>query len=130
VKHLLQSEDFKRCEFTCPAGSEFIPYSIFHTVNATDIQQKFLTHLELTRCVAAKLNRAHAEYKGTGKGVSPSIIRLIKSRRMRCSRHVARTEETRNVHNTLVGKPEGKRALGRPRRGRKIILKWILGKGG
>jgi hypothetical protein len=47
---------------------------------------------------------------------SPSIIRLIKSRRMRWAGHVARMGEKRNVYRLLVGKPEGKRPLGRPRR--------------
>jgi hypothetical protein len=47
---------------------------------------------------------------------SPSIIRIIKSRRMRLARHVARMGEKRNVYRLLVGKPEGKRPLGRPRR--------------
>jgi hypothetical protein len=46
---------------------------------------------------------------------SPSIIRIIKSRRMRWARHVARMGEKRNVYRSLVGKPEGKRPLGRPR---------------
>jgi hypothetical protein len=46
---------------------------------------------------------------------SPSIIRIIKSRRMRWADHVARMGEKRNVYRLLVGKPEGKRPLGRPR---------------
>jgi hypothetical protein len=44
---------------------------------------------------------------------SPSIIRIIKSRRMRWVGHVARMGEKRNVYRLLVGKPEGKRPLGR-----------------
>jgi hypothetical protein len=47
---------------------------------------------------------------------SPSIIRVIKSRMMRWAGHVARMGEKRNVCRLLVGKPEGKRPLGRPRR--------------
>jgi hypothetical protein len=47
---------------------------------------------------------------------SPSIIRFIKSRRMRWAGHVARMGDKRNVHRLLVGKPEGKRPLGRLRR--------------
>ena len=46
---------------------------------------------------------------------SPNIIRVIKSRRMRWAEHVARIGERRGVHRVLVGKPEGKRPLGRPR---------------
>jgi hypothetical protein len=47
---------------------------------------------------------------------SPSIIRIIKSRRMRWAGHVARMGEKRNAYRLSVGKPEGKRPLGRPRR--------------
>jgi hypothetical protein len=47
---------------------------------------------------------------------SPSIIRIIKSRRMRWAGHVARMGKKRNVYRSLVGKPEGKIPLGRPRR--------------
>jgi hypothetical protein len=46
---------------------------------------------------------------------SPSIIRIIKSRRMRWVGDVTRIGEKRNVYRLLVGKPEGKRPLGRPR---------------
>jgi hypothetical protein len=46
---------------------------------------------------------------------SPSIIRIIKSRKMRWAGHVARMGEKRNVYRLLVGRPEGKRLLGRPR---------------
>jgi hypothetical protein len=44
---------------------------------------------------------------------SPSIIRIIKSRRMRWAGHVARMGQKRNTYRLLVGKPEGKRPLGR-----------------
>jgi hypothetical protein len=47
---------------------------------------------------------------------SPSIIRIIKSRRMRWAGQVARMVEKRNAYRILVGKPEGKIPLGRPRR--------------
>jgi hypothetical protein len=47
---------------------------------------------------------------------TPSIIRMIKSRRMRWVGHVARIREKRNTYMLLVGKPEGKRPLGRQRR--------------
>ena len=43
-------------------------------------------------------------------------MRVIKSRRMRWAGHVARMGEGRGVYTFLVGKPEGKRPLGRPRR--------------
>jgi hypothetical protein len=47
---------------------------------------------------------------------SPDIIRQIKSRGMRWAGHVARMGEGRKVYRVLVGKPEGKGPLGRPRR--------------
>ena len=48
--------------------------------------------------------------------MAPNIVRVIRSRRMRCAGHVARMGEGRSVYRVLVGKPEGKRPLGRPRR--------------
>jgi hypothetical protein len=46
----------------------------------------------------------------------PSIVQVVKSRRMRLAGHVARMGEGRGVHRVLVGKPEGNLSLGRPRR--------------
>jgi hypothetical protein len=46
---------------------------------------------------------------------SPNTIRVIKSRRLRWSGHVAYLVEMRNAYNILVGKPDGKRPLRRPR---------------
>jgi hypothetical protein len=51
---------------------------------------------------------------------SPSVIRIIKSRRMRWAGNVARMGEKRNVYRLFVGKPEGKRPLGRPR------CRWVM----
>ena len=45
----------------------------------------------------------------------PNTVRVVKSRRMRWAGHVARMGEDRAVHRVLVGKPEGKRPLGKPR---------------
>jgi len=47
---------------------------------------------------------------------SPNIVRVKKSRRMRWAGHVARMGEESGVYRVLVGKPEGRRPLGRPRR--------------
>ena len=47
---------------------------------------------------------------------SPNIVRVIKSRRMRWAGHVTSMGERRGVYRILVGKSEGKRPLGRPRR--------------
>jgi hypothetical protein len=46
---------------------------------------------------------------------SPSIIRMIKQRRMRWVGHKARMEAKKNAYRILMGKPEGKRPLGKPR---------------
>jgi hypothetical protein len=56
---------------------------------------------------------------------SPSIIRIIKSLRMKWAGHVARMGEKGNAHNLLMGKPDGKRPLGQPKVGGWIILRWI-----
>ena len=58
----------------------------------------------------------------------PNIVRVVKSGRMRWVGHVKRMGKGRGVHRVLVGKPEGKSSLGRPRRRRKIILRWNFGK--
>jgi hypothetical protein len=47
---------------------------------------------------------------------SPNVVRVIKSRRMRWAGHVASMGEERGVYRTLVGRPEGTRPLGRPKR--------------
>jgi hypothetical protein len=48
--------------------------------------------------------------------LSSNILQVIQSRRMRWAGHVARLGEGRDVYRVLVGKPEGKRPLGRPGR--------------
>jgi hypothetical protein len=57
---------------------------------------------------------------------SPNIVRVIKSRRMRWAGHVARMGEGRDVFRVLVGRPEGWRPLGRPRRRREDDTKLDL----
>jgi hypothetical protein len=47
---------------------------------------------------------------------SPNIVRVIKARRMRWAGHVERMGEVRGAYNMLVGRAEGRRPLGRPRR--------------
>jgi hypothetical protein len=51
-----------------------------------------------------------------GLYASPNVIRVIKSRRMGWAGHVARMGEKRGAYGTLMGRPEGKRPLGRSRR--------------
>jgi len=64
---------------------------------------------------------------------SPNVIRVIKSRRIRCAGHVAHMGNRRGVykfrvHKVLVRKPEGKRPLGKPRRGWEDNIRWIFKK--
>jgi hypothetical protein len=55
-------------------------------------------------------------------------LRIIKSRKMRWAGPVARMGEKSNAYRILLGKPEGKRPLGRQGVGGWTILKWILDK--
>jgi hypothetical protein len=59
---------------------------------------------------------------------SPNIIRVIKLGRMRWAGHVACMGEKRGAYRILVGRPEGRRPLGRPRCRWGIILKWTFKK--
>jgi hypothetical protein len=59
---------------------------------------------------------------------SPSIVRVIKARRMRWAGHVARMGEVRGASNILVGMSEGRRPLGRPTVDGRTTSRWILGK--
>jgi len=59
---------------------------------------------------------------------SPNIVRVIKSRRIKWAGHVVGMWERRGVYRGLVGKPEGRRTLGRPRRRWEIVLSWIFRK--
>jgi hypothetical protein len=58
---------------------------------------------------------------------SPNIVRVIKSRRMRWAGHVAHMGQGRGAYRVLVGTPEGKRALGRPRRRWEDNIKMDIG---
>jgi hypothetical protein len=58
---------------------------------------------------------------------SPNTIRQMNSRRMRKAGNVARMREYRKVYKVLVGRPEGKRPLERPKGRYMMELEWILG---
>jgi hypothetical protein len=58
--------------------------------------------------------------------VSLTIIKVIKSRRIRWAEHVACMGVVRNVYEFLVGKPEGRRPLVRPRRRREDNIRLVL----
>jgi hypothetical protein len=59
---------------------------------------------------------------------SPNIVKVIRSKRMRRTGHVARMGEGRGVHRILGGRPEGKRPLGKLVAGVGITLRWTLGR--
>jgi len=61
---------------------------------------------------------------------SPNIVRVIKSRRMRWAGRVARMGEGRGVYRVLVGEPDGRRPLGRPRRRWEDNIRMVLRKVG
>jgi len=65
--------------------------------------------------VTGEWRKLHNEELGDVYSLS-NIVRVVKSRRMRWAGHVACMGERRGVHRVIVGKPEGKRPLGRPRR--------------
>ena len=56
----------------------------------------------------------------------PNIVQVVKSRRMKWTGNVERMGEDRGVHRVLVGTPEGKKPLGRPRRRREDNIKMDL----
>jgi hypothetical protein len=87
----------------------------------------------LRRIFGPKMDEVTGEWRKLHNGElhnlhsSPDIIRQIKSRRMRWAGHVARMGEGRNVYRVLVGKPEGKIPIGRPRRRSEDGI-WTLGR--
>ena len=86
----------------------------------------------LRRVFGPKMDEVTGEWRKLhNEGLSdlyslPNIVRVVKSRRMRWAGHVARLGEGRGVHRVLMGKPEGKRPLGRPRRRREDNIKMDL----
>ena len=81
--------------------------------------------------VTGEWRRLHNE-ELNGLYSSPNIVQVIKLRRMRWARHVSRMGEERGAYRVLVGKPEGKRPLGRPRHRwvdniRMALRRWVVG---
>jgi hypothetical protein len=71
----------------------------------------------LRRIFGPKSYEVTGEWRNLHNKELHDLYRLIKSRRMRWTGHVARMGEKRNAYGLLVGMPEGKRQLVRPRRG-------------
>jgi hypothetical protein len=74
--------------------------------------------------VAGRWRRLHNE-ELYNLYASPNIIMVIKSRRMRWAENIAHVVQMRNAYKILVGKPEGKRPLRKPRRKWKDSIEWI-----
>jgi hypothetical protein len=93
-------------------------------VTIVNVEKQELLHI-LFVCVCGEWRKLHNEELNDLYSL-PNIVRVVKSRRMKWAGHVARMGEDRDVHRVLVGKPEGKRPLGRPRRGWEDNIKMDL----
>ena len=82
--------------------------------NCVQLDQRTFSKL-FVKCKSGEWRRLHNEELNDLYS-SPNIVRMIKSRIMRWAGHVARMGEERGVYRVLVGKPEGKRPVWRPRR--------------
>jgi hypothetical protein len=78
--------------------------------------------------VTGKWRKSHNE-ELNGLHSLPNIVRVVRSRRKRCAWHMARMGEERGVQRMLVGNPEGKRPLGRPRRRWEDVEEVGMGRG-
>jgi hypothetical protein len=99
--------------------------ALYHLLNS---EENILTELKRQE-VAGGWRRLHNE-ELHNLYTSPDVIRVIKSRRMRWTRHVVRTVEMRNMYKVLVKKSERKKPLRRTGRRWKDNIKWILEKKG
>jgi hypothetical protein len=86
------------------------------TITPLFVLKKYMLYESLTYSVSSSLSCYISTEELRDLYSSPSIIRVIKSRRMRWAGHVAQMGEKRNAYRLLAGKPEEKRPLGRPRR--------------
>ena len=96
----------------CGLFNAAFSFSLFHVITLNRV---------LKRVFRPKRNEVTGEWRKlhneelSGLYSLPSIVREVKSRRMKWAGQVACIGEGRGVHRVLVGKPEGKRPLGRPR---------------
>ena len=84
------------------------------TAELDDPLQNFMGRFRRIFCICALFNVHNEELND--RYSSPNIVRVMKSRKLRWAGHVARMGERRGVYRVMVGKPEAKRPLGRPRR--------------
>ena len=105
------------------------PSGPLQACNGTDLHQFLCTFLFISRSVLIRMRNVSdtkrdevtGEWRKLHEELNdlyslPNIVRVVKPRRMRWAGHVARMGDDRGVHRVLVGKPEGKRPLGIPRR--------------
>ena len=83
-------------------------------VELRDPLQNFMGRFRRFFCICVLFNVHNEELNDLYS--SPNIVRVMKSRRLSWAGHVARMKETRGLYRVMVGKPECKRQLGRPRR--------------
>ena len=90
-------------------------------VNIVNVERIFACYRKLEKVFGPKRGEVTGEWRKLHNEELndlyslPNIVRVVNSRRMRWAGHVALIGEDRGVHRVLVGKPEGKRLLGRPR---------------
>ena len=95
---------------------------ILSLISKEEHSLRLFVNKELTKILGAKRDEITGEWRKLHNAelhalhTTRNVIRNLKSRRVRWPGHVARMEQTRNAYRVLVGKPEGKRSLGRPRR--------------
>jgi ribosomal protein L32 len=109
-------------------------FKISHVYSSLTFRKKHRLAVFLRSIFGLKRDEVTGEWRRTHnvelyyRYCSPNIIRVIKSRRMRWAGHGERMEERKDAYRRLVGKPEGKRTLGRLNVDRSITLKLILQK--
>ncbi|KAJ4439148.1 hypothetical protein ANN_15105 [Periplaneta americana] len=115
----------KKSEVGVLKSSDF-PFFKYAPITSCDVERPFSQYKNcnkvLRKIFGAKRDEVTGEWRKLHNAElhalysSPDIIRNIKSRRLRWAEHVARMGESRNAYRVLVGRPEGKRPLGKPRR--------------
>ncbi|KAJ4441231.1 hypothetical protein ANN_11082 [Periplaneta americana] len=119
----LHTSDFLPPRSTAKSSRSAADMSGFSTAEAVDMGDSAVDTGGVSSVPAAVELQERDEVTGEWNNTelhalysSPDIIRNINSRRLRWAGHVARMGESRNAYRVLVGRPEGKRPLGRPRR--------------
>jgi len=108
--------------YIVPPNKQFFYLYHFNSTYFTERKLRMFENMVVRRTFGPRRDEVTAEWKRLHNEElndlysSSNIVRVIKSRRMRWTGHVACMGEERGVYRVLVGKPEGRRPLGRPRR--------------